>query len=330
MTNAFRNGSPSDSSSTGDRDLLSDPRNFDFHISSAKMKAPLTRQEVSRHSTEDDLWIIIDHKIYDISDFVDAHPGGSVVLTQVAGQDATQAFYNLHRHEVLQQYSSLCLGTVEGEKSEVVDPQPGDLSRVPYAEPLWLTPQFKSPYYNESHRRLQKAMRAFVDEHVTPEAKEREKDGKYISQELIDKMAETNILAMRLGPGKHLHGRKILGDVVDGKDFDYFHDLVASQELTRHNQRGFQDGNMAGMTISLTAVRQWCNDDELRERVTEEVLSGKKKMCLAITEAFAGSDVAGLRTTAELSEDGTHYIVNGTKKWIVRALLATWNRFGCH
>jgi len=293
------------------------------------MKAPLTREEVSRHSTEDNLWIIIDHKIYDVSDFIDAHPGGSVVLAQVAGQDATQAFYNLHRHEVLQQYASLCIGAVEGEKPEVVDPQPGELSRVPYAEPLWLTPQFKSPYYNDSHRRLQKAMRVFVDEHVTPEAKEREKDGKYISQELIDKMAETNILATRLGPGKHLHGRKILGDVMDGKDFDYFHDLVVSQELTRHNQRGFQDGNMAGMTISLTAVRQWCNDDELRERVTEEVLSGKKKMCLAITEAFAGSDVAGLRTTAELSEDGSHYVVNGTKKWITNGMFSDYFVVGC-
>ena len=73
---------------------------------------------------------------------------------------------------------------------------------------------------------------------------------------------------------------------------------------------------MAGMTISLTAVRQWCNDEALRERVTAEVLSGKKKMSLAITEAFAGSDVAGIKTTAELSEDGEHWIINGTKKWI--------------
>jgi hypothetical protein len=37
---------------------------------------------------------------------------------------------------------------------------------------------------------------------------------------LIDKMADANILAMRLGPGKHLHNRKILGgDVVDGREF---------------------------------------------------------------------------------------------------------------
>lgn len=70
---------------------------------------------------------------------------------------------------------------------------------------------------------------------------------------------------------------------------------------------------MAGMTISLTAVQAWLRDPALKERVTNEVLSGQKKMCLAITEAFAGSDVAGLKTTAEKTPDGKHYIVNGTK-----------------
>jgi alkylation response protein AidB-like acyl-CoA dehydrogenase len=183
------------------------------------------------------------------------------------------------------------IGTVAGEKPQVIAPVPGALSPVPYAEPLWLTPQFTSPYYKDSHRALQKAMRVFTDKYITPEAQQKEKDGTRISEELIKRMADENILAMRIGPGKHLHGRKLLGGVVKGEEFDYFHDLVMAQEGVRANARGFQDGNMAGMVISLTAVRQWLNDEQLKEQVTEEVLSGKKKMCLAVTEAFAGSDV---------------------------------------
>ncbi|KAH3947783.1 hypothetical protein HBI56_189110 [Parastagonospora nodorum] len=288
----------------------------------------LTRESVAKHNKPDDLWCIVDHKVYDLTDFVDAHPGGSVVLEQVAGTDATIAFYNLHRQEVLQKYEDLCIGTIEGEKSEVIVPKFGDLSPVPYAEPLWLRPQFKSPYFKESHRALQKELRKFTDEHITPEAQAKEKSGEYISQELIDKMAANDILAMRLGPGKHLHGKNLMG-VVKGEEFDYLHDLVQAQEGVRANARGFQDGNMAGMMISLTAVLQWMPESELKTRVVNEVLTGQKKICLAITEAFAGSDVAGLRTTAEKTPDGKHYIIRGTKKWITNGMFCDYFVTGC-
>jgi alkylation response protein AidB-like acyl-CoA dehydrogenase len=43
-------------------------------------------------------------------------------------------------------------------------------------------------------------------------------------------------------------------------------------------------------------------------------------LSLAISEAFAGSDVMGMKTTAPLTEDGKHYIVNGTKKGITNGL----------
>ena len=42
-----------------------------------------------------------------------------------------------------------------------------------------------------------------------------------------------------------------------------------------------------------------------------EVLDGKKFICLAISEAQAGSDVMGLQTTAVKSEDGKEWIING-------------------
>lgn len=86
---------------------------------------------------------------------------------------------------------------------------------------------------------------------------------------------------------------------------------------------------MAGMSISLTAVKQWLRNKPLRDQLMEEVLSGKKKMCLAITEAFAGSDVAGLRTTAEKTPDGKYYIINGTKKWITNGMFSDYFVTGC-
>jgi alkylation response protein AidB-like acyl-CoA dehydrogenase len=45
--------------------------------------------------------------------------------------------------------------------------------------------------------------------------------------------------------------------------------------------------------------------------VVPEVLGGKKFICLAISEAHAGSDVMGLKTTAVKSEDGKSWIING-------------------
>ena len=59
---------------------------------------------------------------------------------------------------------------------------------------------------------------------------------------------------------------------------------------------------------------------ELQQRVVPDILTGKKRICIAITEPDAGSDVANVSTTAKLSNDGKHYIVNGTKKWITNGL----------
>ena len=53
----------------------------------------------------------------------------------------------------------------------------------------------------------------------------------------------------------------------------------------------------------------------LQERYLPELLLGKKRICIAITEPEAGSDVANIQTTAEKTPDGKHYVVNGTKKW---------------
>jgi alkylation response protein AidB-like acyl-CoA dehydrogenase len=122
---------------------------------------------------------------------------------------------------------------------------------------------------------------------------------------------QLNINAMRMGPGPHLKGLKLMNGVVSPEEFDYFHELIVTQELCRTGARSFSDGNLGGMVIGLPAVLFHSKSEALRKRVAEECFSGKKRICLAISEAFAGSDVAGIRTTAVKSDDGTHYIVNG-------------------
>ena len=61
---------------------------------------------------------------------------------------------------------------------------------------------------------------------------------------------------------------------------------------------------------------------ELQAKVVPEVLDGKKFICLAISEAFAGSDVGGLQTYAE--RDGDEWVITGTKKWITNGVFADY------
>jgi cytochrome b involved in lipid metabolism len=88
------------------------------------------------------------------SRFANLHPGGINVLLdeEVAGQDATKVFFGLHRHEVLVKpaYARLQIGTIKDENESILAPQPGDLSKVPYAEPTWLTSGYYSPYFKEA------------------------------------------------------------------------------------------------------------------------------------------------------------------------------------
>jgi predicted heme/steroid binding protein len=201
-----------------------------------------TREQVACKNSANNIWCIIDTSVYDLTEFADMHPGGGVVLLQIAGTDCTDDFYNLHRHEVIQKYSHLKIGSIANETPSILTQKPGDLSLVPYGEPTWLMPQFRSPYYKNSHYALQKAMRVFVDTYITPEAAEKEKSGEFISDELLKRMYEAGITQTRFGPGKHLHGVEVLGGVVKGEEFDYFHDLIVVQEMARTGYRGFQDG----------------------------------------------------------------------------------------
>lgn len=83
----------------------------------------------------------------------------------------------------------------------------------------------------------------------------------------------------------------------------------------------YHPGIVGGLVIGLPPVMNF-GSEELKQKVLPEVFSGKKFVCLAISEAHAGSDVFGLQTYAKKTEDGKHWIINGTKKWITGGMYA--------
>ncbi|XP_058814851.1 uncharacterized protein LOC131678634 [Topomyia yanbarensis] len=60
--------------------------------SALRFRKQITLDEVSYHDTPNDCWIVLFDRVYDITGFLELHPGGHDVLLENAGRDATIAF----------------------------------------------------------------------------------------------------------------------------------------------------------------------------------------------------------------------------------------------
>jgi alkylation response protein AidB-like acyl-CoA dehydrogenase len=116
------------------------------------------------------------------------------------------------------------------------------------------------------------------------------------------------------GPGKHLQGYNIIGGIKP-EEFDYFHEMIAHEEFAITGYSGYGDSLGTGLVIGLPPLLNF-GRPEIKAKVVPQILSGEKRICLAISEPTAGSDVAAIRATAKKSPCGKFYIVNGIKKWI--------------
>ncbi|KAH8911969.1 cytochrome b5 [Coniochaeta sp. PMI_546] len=79
------------------------------------MSKSFSAAEVAKHKTEaDGVWLIIDGGVYDVTKFMDDHPGGSKILKRMGGKDASKQFWKYHNDKVLAKYGDkLKIGTVE-------------------------------------------------------------------------------------------------------------------------------------------------------------------------------------------------------------------------
>ncbi|XP_076332849.1 cytochrome b5 [Tachypleus tridentatus] len=58
---------------------------------SGSMKS-LTLEEIAKHNEKDSIWVLIHHNVYDVSKFIEEHPGGEEILLEQGGKNATEAF----------------------------------------------------------------------------------------------------------------------------------------------------------------------------------------------------------------------------------------------
>ena len=108
------------------------------------------------------------------------------------------------------------------------------------------------------------------------------------------------------------------------EDFDYTYASIYVSEMMRSGLNGPVSSLCTGIAYGLAPILKFANSS-LQERAVPDILLGKKRICIAISEPDAGSDVANVTTTARKTQDGKHYIVNGTKKWITNGI---WSDYG--
>ena len=84
-----------------------------------KNKRKYRWEEIKQHKRRGDCWLLIDNKVYDVSQF--QHPGGWVVLVRAAKDDATEAFAQVEGHasaKAEEMMTSLYIGDLAEEAEE--------------------------------------------------------------------------------------------------------------------------------------------------------------------------------------------------------------------
>ncbi|KAJ2039930.1 hypothetical protein H4S03_001384 [Coemansia sp. S3946] len=81
----------------------------------SKVKA-YTGEQIQQHAKREDVWIVVHGKVYDVTKFLDEHPGGEEVILEHAGIDATEAFEDIgHSDDARELLKDYFIGDLEVE-----------------------------------------------------------------------------------------------------------------------------------------------------------------------------------------------------------------------
>ncbi|MFJ4774204.1 acyl-CoA dehydrogenase family protein [Streptomyces uncialis] len=155
--------------------------------------------------------------------------------------------------------------------------------------------------FNEEHEAFREMIRDFLAKEAVPHLEDW-LAAKAVSRDFYRKLGELGVL-----------GIEVPEEYGGGAQRGHHFGAVLAEEVAR---AGVTVGTaMTHANIILPYLLHFGTEEQKR-RWVPGCVSGDTMLSIAMTEPGTGSDLAGIRTSAKLSEDGTHYVLSGTKTFI--------------
>ena len=158
---------------------------------------------------------------------------------------------------------------------------------------------------NQEHLMVQKMVRDFVQKEVGPVINEYDRTQE-MAPFILPRMAELGILGINI-PVRY-----------GGQGFDYISLGLVCEELEAMDST-LRVVMSVHMGLNSMAILQWGTEEQKQKFLVPQA-RGEKYAAFGLTEPGAGSDVAGMSSTAR--RDGDEYVLNGEKMWISLATKA--------
>ncbi|MFE6716070.1 acyl-CoA dehydrogenase family protein [Streptomyces albidoflavus] len=155
--------------------------------------------------------------------------------------------------------------------------------------------------YNEDHEAFRDTLRSFIEAEVVPVYDEWLAAGQ-APREFYYKLGELGIF-----------GIEVPEEFGGAGEESFKYQAIISEECARAGVSF--GGSGVHVALCLPYLKAYATEDQ-KKRWLPDFVSGTTMYAIAMTEPGTGSDLAGMKTTAKLSADGTHYVLNGAKTFI--------------
>jgi alkylation response protein AidB-like acyl-CoA dehydrogenase len=160
-------------------------------------------------------------------------------------------------------------------------------------------------YLTETHEQVRNMARSFANEVVRPVAEALDREERFAT-EIYAQMAELGLFGISVP------------ESMGGPGFDTLTYALVMEELSR----GYASvADQCGLVELITTLLVR-HGSESQRKLLPDILAMRAKVAYCITEPEAGTDVSGIRTTAE--RDSTGWVLNGGKIWIHNAPVADY------